>query len=199
MARTVSEHFDAQKELILDGAVEVFATEGFAQTSKNRIAERACISKSLIYHYYPGKKTLLFEAMLGYPSRLSAEIASVGEQPCERKRHRLLQEYRVARFHHMILMNEVRNLLKVQQEQVLALQKAVVDDMRAAIECCLPGATGEDLKAVTMLVFGMVNWIHTWYSESGPVSHAKLVQLVDIMVCGAMRGLANGAGARSEA
>lgn len=193
MARKTSENFDAQREFILDCAVEVFATEGFAQASMNRVAERAGVSKSLIYHYYTGKETLLFEAVLNYLNRLSAQIVSLADEPREQelreKLHRLLQGYRDARSHHMIMMTEVRNLAHSQRDQIQALQKALVDDMRSAISRRLPAMASDDVKAVTMLVFGMVNWIYTWYSEAGPVSHAKLIQLVDTMVSGAMRSL----------
>ena len=194
MARTVSENFDAQSDLILASAVEVFAIEGFELSSMNRIAERAGVSKSLIYHYFPSKETLLFEAMRGYLNRLVGEMSRISETPREHalraKLHRLLQEYRVGRRHHVVLMNEVRSLSQTQREQILMLQKTVVDSMRGAIARCVPNLGGEDLKAVTMLVFGMVNWIHTWYSDSGAVSHSKLTELVDTMVCGAMQGLA---------
>jgi hypothetical protein len=90
----------------------------------------------------------------------------------------------------MILMNEVRNLPQAHREQIQALQRKVVENLRAVTSRCLPALSGDELKVVTMLLFGMVNWIHTWYSESGLITHAKLTELVDVMVSGAVRGLA---------
>lgn len=201
MARKISKNFDVQRDLILEGAVEVFAIEGFAQTSMIKVAERAGVSKSLIYHYYTSKEILLFEAMLGYLTRLSEETASVVEQSSEQelrgKLARLLEEYRDARFHHIILMNEVRNLREMQRAQIRALQRRVVENLRVATARCLPDLTGEELKVVTMLFLGMVNWIHTWYSETGLVTHAKLTRMVELMVSGAVRGLAEEPGQES--
>jgi len=40
----------SKKKLILDTALELFATEGYYPTSISKIAERARISKGLIYN-----------------------------------------------------------------------------------------------------------------------------------------------------
>jgi TetR/AcrR family transcriptional regulator len=189
MARLVSDNFDSQKGLILDCAVEAFATEGFALSSMNRIAERAGVSKSLIYHYFPNKETLLYEAMLRYLSALQVSLAKETKDLRGTLRT-LLAHYRSARFDHVVLMNELRNLSPVQREKIVLLQKQVVQALRQAIAGAVPGLAEKELKAVTMLVLGMVNWIYTWFSEKGPVSQAQLAKLVETMVDGAMRSLA---------
>jgi TetR/AcrR family transcriptional regulator len=199
MARLVSDNFEAQKGLILRCAVEAFATEGFALSSMNRIAERAGVSKSLIYHYYPNKETLLYDAMLRYLTGLQTAVArdaAAGELRTTLRR--LLGHYRAARFDHVVLMNELRNLAPTQRDKVVRLQKEVVDILRAAVAVAVPRLRDAELKAVTMLVLGMVNWIYTWYSDKGPVSHAHLAELVERMVDGAMQSLATQVPAAEE-
>lgn len=44
---------------IRDAAFELFAARGFANTSVRSIAEKAGISKGLIYHYFEGKDDIL--------------------------------------------------------------------------------------------------------------------------------------------
>lgn len=44
---------------IRDAAFELFAAKGFAHTSVRSIAEKAGISKGLIYHYFDGKDDIL--------------------------------------------------------------------------------------------------------------------------------------------
>lgn len=44
---------------IRDAAFELFAATGFANTSVRAIAEKAGVSKGLIYHYYEGKDDIL--------------------------------------------------------------------------------------------------------------------------------------------
>ena len=47
------------EEKILDAALELFATKGFATTSISSIAQKANISKGLIYNYFDSKNDLL--------------------------------------------------------------------------------------------------------------------------------------------
>ncbi len=48
-----------KRALITDTALRVFAEEGYHASSVNRIAERAGISKGLIYNYFTSKEDLL--------------------------------------------------------------------------------------------------------------------------------------------
>ena len=48
-----------RKMLILDTALELFANEGFYKTSISDIAEKAGISKGLIYNYFESKEALI--------------------------------------------------------------------------------------------------------------------------------------------
>jgi AcrR family transcriptional regulator len=48
-----------KKQLIMDAALEVFAEDGYAHTSVERIAEHAGIAKGLIYSYFKSKDDLL--------------------------------------------------------------------------------------------------------------------------------------------
>lgn len=44
---------------ILDAAFELFANEGYAKTSISAVADKAGVSKGLIYHYFESKKAML--------------------------------------------------------------------------------------------------------------------------------------------
>lgn len=44
---------------ILDGALTLFATQGYERTSVKQIAEAAGIAQGLLYHYFQGKEHLL--------------------------------------------------------------------------------------------------------------------------------------------
>jgi AcrR family transcriptional regulator len=48
-----------KRALILDTALEIFATYGFHGSSISTIAQRACISKGLLYNYFKSKEDLL--------------------------------------------------------------------------------------------------------------------------------------------
>lgn len=48
-----------KKRIIMDAALELFANEGFHATSISKIAEKANISKGLMYNYFSSKEELL--------------------------------------------------------------------------------------------------------------------------------------------
>ena len=53
-----------RREAILDAALEEFSVNGFHETSLEGVADRAGISKALIYEHFPSKRDL-HEALLG--------------------------------------------------------------------------------------------------------------------------------------
>ena len=53
-----------RREAILDAALEEFSVNGFHETSLEGVADRAGISKALIYEHFPSKRNL-HEALLG--------------------------------------------------------------------------------------------------------------------------------------
>ena len=50
---------EEKKDLILRTALKVFAQEGYHASSVNKIANKANISKGLIYNYFESKEDLL--------------------------------------------------------------------------------------------------------------------------------------------
>jgi AcrR family transcriptional regulator len=54
---------DERRELLLERATELFATQGYEGLSMSQLAHEAQISKALLYHYFPSKRRL-FEAAL---------------------------------------------------------------------------------------------------------------------------------------
>lgn len=192
MSRVVSENFEQQKGMLLDAAVESFAADGFTRASMNRIAQRAGVSKALIYHYFPGKEHLLHAAMLRYLLGLKSALASTGargDRSLDATLRRLLDRYHATQHDHTVLMAELRHLPAELRGPVVGLQRDVLAVMRRASARAAPAIRAEDLGAVTMLVMGMVNWLHTWYRKGGPVAQDRLADLVLRMVGGALQGV----------
>jgi AcrR family transcriptional regulator len=71
------------RELILDSAEEIFVQKGFSGSSMHMIAQRAGVSKSLLYHYFKSKSDLweevihrrVFQAHL--PEKLIDTVSSI--------------------------------------------------------------------------------------------------------------------------
>ncbi len=52
-----------KKKLIMETAIELFANEGYYPTSISKIADKAGISKGLLYNYFESKEKLLMEIL----------------------------------------------------------------------------------------------------------------------------------------
>jgi AcrR family transcriptional regulator len=64
MPRTKAQFEEIREQRVsqlLDTALELFANEGYHTTSISKIAEKAGISKGLLYNYFPGKESLVME------------------------------------------------------------------------------------------------------------------------------------------
>ncbi len=80
---------EAAKENILDAALELYVSYGYAGTVMDKVAEQADIAKGLLYYYYKSKKALfidLFNRTMMRISRQSVELfkRTEGKPPVER-------------------------------------------------------------------------------------------------------------------
>src|SRR2546430_8902005 len=78
-----------RREVILDAALDEFSLNGFHETSLEGVADRAGISKALIYEHF-GSKRDLHEALLGrYVHHLLEQVitAIATAAPPERRLH----------------------------------------------------------------------------------------------------------------
>lgn len=67
---------DARPDEILDAALTLFVKHGFAQTTVDRIARAADLSKGAVYLYFPSKEALLEGLVRRAVSPLAAHAAS---------------------------------------------------------------------------------------------------------------------------
>jgi AcrR family transcriptional regulator len=61
--RTQAERTEATVTALVDAARELFARDGYAETSLDAVAARARVTKGAVYHHFQGKQQL-FEAVL---------------------------------------------------------------------------------------------------------------------------------------
>jgi AcrR family transcriptional regulator len=62
-------------EAILEGAVQLFSTRGYARTSTNEIARRAGVSVGSLYQYFPNKDALLMTLLARHLEAVGAAVA----------------------------------------------------------------------------------------------------------------------------
>ncbi len=70
---------DERRREVIAAASDLFADHAFADISMRRIADRAGISKALLYHYFPSKTALFKAAVRAHAEELERLIAPAGD------------------------------------------------------------------------------------------------------------------------
>jgi len=163
------------------------------KASMAQIAGRADVSKALLYHYYPGKDALIFDIIRTHLTELDAAIAAAEDAslpPRDRLRalvHAVLEQYRDADDYHMVQLNGTRALSELQRHEIVSLERAIVRRFATVIRVIHPDIDKDRpiLTAVTMSLFGMMNWAYTWFRDGGPVTRADYADIAtDIFLGG---------------
>lgn len=193
MARPKSATHELQREAILDVAAQCFAQRSYMAASMNDIAAACGTSKARLYHYYGSKEAILFDLLDRYTQHLLAIIGQT-EASAQRKNlddraalHELirnfLDQYETSATRHSALLGDTKFLGDVQRELILDRQRDVVSAMTRFLTRAYPQRiTPANQTAVTMMLFGMINWTFTWMRPDGPMSYRDFAQEVVAML-----------------
>lgn len=186
MARTQAADYEQRREAIVEKAAELFARRGFNGASVADLASACSTSKSLIYHYFPSKEDILFEVMSSHIDQLieDTEQATVikGEPAKQFSNlvHAFLRHYVGATARQKVLLNELANLPGDSCDIIVTKQKRVVQALQALVVALRPELADDPSRArvQTMIIFGMLNWTHTWYRPDGPIDIDTLAEMI---------------------
>jgi AcrR family transcriptional regulator len=193
MARRRDAGYEAQRKMILMRAAYLFARRGYPATSMNEVAEACKLSKASLYHYYRDKYSLLLSIAESHVSRLKSVVNEIEERrvPADQELRelirRFLEEYADARDAHRVLTEDVRFLKQRDRERVLGQERAVVEGFARAVGRLRPQLRRAALaKPLTMLLFGMINWLFTWMRAEGPLDYGALAPMVADLFLGGL-------------
>ena len=151
----------------------------------NEVAEASSLAKGTLYHYFTDKSDLLFNIADGHVSRLVEVVQQIDQKPLEppaRLRELItvfMQEYAVSQHVHRVLTEDVKFLNPQAREIVIGKEWQVVQSFAQAIAAVRPELDRADLsKPLTMLLFGMLNWMFTWVRSTGRLSYPELTPIV---------------------
>ena len=197
MARPQSATFEIKREEILDRAATCFADKSYPAASMNDIAAASGTSKARLYHYYGAKEAILFDLLERYTQRLLGLIGQV-EATAQRRSlddraalHELvrsfLAEYETSATRHVALLNDTKFLGEAQRDLILNRQRDVVSAVTRFLCRAYPlRVTASNQTAITMMLFGMINWTFTWLRPGGPMSYAVFADEVIAMLDGGL-------------
>jgi AcrR family transcriptional regulator len=187
--------FDRRLSEILDHATEVFCEKGYEGASMRDLSRATGMSLAGLYHYFQSKERLLYliqkHAFTTIVERLKARLASVTDPE---------QRIRIFIQNHLDYFVTNQSGLKVLAHEDEALKNGLNSEIagikRQYYRICLD--LMEDLKrerdlgfssrTAVMSLFGMINWIYTWYDPRVDGSANELAcQMSDIFLSGVRR------------
>ena len=193
MPRGRAKNYDDQRELILARAATLFAHRGYPGTSMNEVAHACGLSKATLYHYYKDKYALLVAIAEGHVQRLHALVAEVAAERLAPEAHlrelvaRIVEAYAGAQHAHRVLTEDVRFLDEADRERILGKEREVVAGFARAVAALRPELKRAKLaKPMTMLLFGMINWMFTWLKPDGELDHSAIAPMVADLFLGGL-------------
>lgn len=195
MARTQAADYDERRLAIVETAARLFARDGFLGASVADVAEACMLSKSALYHYYSSKDDILYDVMHSYIVALNAAAQAIVAGPGDAKAklraltREFMSRYVGAADRHKVLLNDLERLPKARRQAIVSMQRGLIDtmaDLLCEIEPRLRLREAERRPAA-MLVFGMINWTHTWFDPNGAVSAEQLADMAVDLALGGLK------------
>ena len=185
---------------LLGVAAGLMSRQGFSQTSIRDVANETGISLGGLYYYFENKEDLLFliqqRTFGGLLDLQEAALAEGGD--AETRLRRLVRNH----LHHFVAHFNELKVCTYEMESLNGERYEIIADLRRRYYRCLaevvaevwgvPGDQLEDdprVRHASLFVFGMLNWIFTWYDaeRDEPVD-----RLGDEMIALVMDGLRAG-------
>ena len=172
--------YDRRRDHLLAIAARVFADRGFHRTSMRDLSRETGMSLAGMYYYVKGKEDLLFQIQKACVERVGAGAAAAVAARA-RPEERLLAFVR----HHVLFFAEHKAEMKVLSHEAGSLSGEMLETVRGLergyADLCLgllaeieaaraPGTAAADRAVAAYALFGMMNWIHTWYDPAGRLS-----------------------------
>ncbi len=170
--------YDRRLQLLLAATARTFAERGFHATSMRELSRASGMSLAGIYHYVRSKAELLFliqDRCLAQVVAGAREAVMVETDPQARIqafiRHHVV--FFAAHIDEMkVLSREEDELTGTQQAQVRRRKREYANLLVGLLDAVAAPRVGRRTAAYAL--FGMMNWIYTWYHPTGPIAPRQL-------------------------
>lgn len=169
--------YDAKLARILREASTIFAEKGYHRASIRDISAATGVSLSGLYYYVQSKDELLFLIQRECFATIMAdlEVALSHVTDAEGRLEVLVSNH--LRFfagnmsEMKVLSHEADALSGEYAKEITERKRAYTALVTEILEALAPDARSVDLRIATFSLFGMMNWIYTWYrpDRDGPV------------------------------
>jgi TetR/AcrR family transcriptional regulator, cholesterol catabolism regulator len=190
-------HYDEKLQQILKTAAKIFAEKGFHRTSVRDISRATRMSLAGLYYYFSTKEELLYLIQERcFVTLLQRWDQAVAVEMDVRGRVRSFAENHLSFFLHnmyemKVMAREDESLTGEFQDKILVLKRRYVKvlmDLIAGLQID-EGGKAVDLRVATFSLFGMMNWIYSWYQPKRDLPLPELIeQMMRIYFFGVLKG-----------
>jgi AcrR family transcriptional regulator len=174
-----------QREII-DAAADIFHRKGYSDTSVQDVADAVGILKGSLYYYIDSKEDLLFRMLLEVHEDAKAvvtETATLDLPPLERlriyvQRHVQYNASNLAKI--AVYYHDFGLLTSKRKKAIIGQRKFYETFVRGLIvEAQERGEVDAEVDPIVVsnAIFGLVNWIYTWYNPKGSITPEYLGEL----------------------
>jgi AcrR family transcriptional regulator len=179
-----------QREII-DAAAEIFYRKGYSETSVQDIADAVGILKGSLYYYIDSKEDLLFQMLLEVHEDAKSVVTETAEldiPPLDRLRIYIQRhvEYNARNLAKIAVYYHDFALLTPDRKKAIVGQRNFYEDFvqRLISEAQERGDVVPSVspRLISNAVFGVVNWLYTWYDPEGSATPEYLGKLYAEMI-----------------
>ena len=186
---------DDKARLIVAGAAKVFAEKGYHHASMRDIARETGISLAGMYYYFASKEEMLFsiqrwcfdEVLDRLRLRLEGATDPVAQLRVFIHNH---VEFFIANVREMKVLSHESESVTGEHRDVIQARKRDYFHALTEILSRLPDAGGSEteVRRNALSIFGMVNWIYTWYDPDRDGAPGELADHMCTLVWLGLRG-----------
>ena len=192
--------YEERLQHLLSSAAIVFADKGFHPTTMRDLAQSSGMSLAGMYYYVRSKDDLLHRIQDGVFAQVIAgarRVTSDASLPPEERLRRFIRHHVTFFAAHMaemkVLSHEAGSLTGEHLDAINRLKRDYVGLLRGLLASVRRQAVSDaEVGVAAYALFGMMNWIYTWYDPDGPVGPDRLAeQLAEIALRGAAQASAD--------
>jgi AcrR family transcriptional regulator len=166
-------------------AAKLFSRKGFLETTMDEIAGVAKVSKGGIYYYFKSKTEVLFFVLSEYMDLILKDLEqhlSELEVTHDKLKFIILRHielYANNLAEGKVLLHETHCLPKKYYSTIAEKERCYFQIVAGVLEDLFPNLVPKSkLTAVTFILFGMCNWIYSWYDPKGSITPQELAETI---------------------
>lgn len=173
---------DDKHTAILRTAAQLFAVKGYESTSLDMIANQLGMHKATLYHYVKNKESILYQCLLKSFGDLDSVMKNMEDRsiPVLQRLRMFVHSLALAQnndFGRCLVLVGSRPLDMTPDSEIRQFQRRLDATVRALI---IEGIADGSIKPCrpelfSALLFGALNWVPRWYSETGKLNIPEVV------------------------